>query len=108
MRRSMLLPVSLMAVAALLSACTQANAPTWTFPPAGAAASAPTAPSSAPTSCPPPRMRAGRPALSAVVGHVEITAFDLGLQPGPRDGQFSAGHPYDVTFDNTGRASPTT
>ena len=101
MRRSMLLPVSLMAVAALLSACTQANAPTWTFPPAGAAASAPTAPSSAPT-LPAASNASGTTGAAAVVGHVEITAFDLGFNPGAVTVD-KAGR-YMVTLNNTGAA----
>jgi len=92
MRRSMTLPLTLIAVAALLGACTQASDPTWTFPPAGAPTSAPGA-SGAP---------AGSPGAVAVSGAIELTSFDLGFTP--TKSEVPAAGRYAVTLKNTGAA----
>ena len=101
MHRPTLLPLSLLALTALVGACTQATAPTWTFPPPGAAASAPAASANAPTTSAPPAASAATGAV-AVAGQVEVTAFDLGFTPSAAT--VDAAGRYTVTLKNTGAA----
>ena len=96
MRTRRLLPLVLLVTATLAAGCTQAKAPTWTFPPANAAlAAASAAPSAAPAVAP----SAGAPA-TAVAGTLEITAFDLGFTP--KAATVPAAGRYTVTLKNTG------
>ncbi len=92
MRRSTFLPVSLLAMVALVGACTATTTPTWTFPPPGAAASAP-----ATSAAPAPSSSS---VAVAVAGAIELTAFDLGFTPKAIT-VAAAGH-YAVTLKNTG------
>ena len=79
-------------VAVVLTACTAAAPPAWTFPPAGAAAS--------------PAPGASEPAASSptdpgdVLGAIEIEAFDLGFTPAAIT--VEATGTYEVKFTNTG------
>jgi len=97
MRRPALLPLSLVAIAALLGACSTANTPTWTFPPPGAAASA-AAPASSAAPAP-----SGSPGAVAVAGAIEVTSFDLGFTP--KAIEVAAAGRYTVTLKNTGAAA---
>jgi len=90
MRRSML-SLSVLTAAALVGACTQATAPTWTFPPPGAAAPPVTSAAPAPS---------GSPGTAA--GAIEVTAFDLGFTPSAIE--VAAPGRYAVTLKNTGAA----
>jgi nitrite reductase (NO-forming) len=94
MRRPALLWLSLTATAALLGACSTATAPTWTFPPPGAAASAP-----ASSAAPAP---SGSSGPVAVAGAIEVTSFDLGFTP--KAIEVAAAGRYTVTLKNTGTA----
>jgi nitrite reductase (NO-forming) len=92
MRRPALLPLSLVAMAAFLGACSAATSPTWTFQPPGAAASAP-----ATSAAPAP---SGSLGAVAVAGAIEVTSFDLGFTP--KAIEVAAAGRYTVTLKNTG------
>ena len=99
MRR--MIPILLASLLAL-GACTQAGAPTWTYPPntpgasPAAAPSTATAPSTAPSVSP-----GSSPATAA--GTLEVTAFDLGFKPAALE--VPAAGRYTVKLVNTGAAS---
>ena len=98
MRRSMLLPVVILVTAALAAGCTSSTTPTWTFPPAGVAASA-----AAPVASNAPAASVAAPASSsaAVAGAVQVEAFDLGFKPTATT--VDAAGRYTVTLKNTGQ-----
>ena len=98
MRRSLLLPVALLVTAALASGCADTTKPTWTFPPAGAATSAPAASAPAASVAPAPSSSSG---AVAVAGAIEVTAIDLGFTPKART--VDAAGRYTVTLKNTGQ-----
>jgi nitrite reductase (NO-forming) len=98
MRRSLLLPVALLVTAALASGCADTTKPTWTFPPAGAATSAPAA--SAPAASVAPAASSSSGAV-AVAGAIEVTAIDLGFTP--KASTVDAAGRYTVTLKNTGQ-----
>ena len=88
MRRTTILrsTIALLAGAALLAGCAPAASPGWTFPPAAGA-------SGAPASAPPAEP-------GAVLGTIEIDAFDLGFEPAT----LTVDEPgtYEVHFTNSG------
>ena len=98
MRRSLLLPVALLVTAALASGCADTTKPTWTFPPAGAATSAPAASAPAASVAPAPSSSSG---AVAVAGAIEVTAIDLGFTP--KASTVDAAGRYTVTLKNTGQ-----
>ena len=92
MRRSAILPIAILAAAAITAGCANAAGTTWTFAPAGAATAAPAGPSAAP---------APSGATAAVaIGAVELVAFDLGFTPSAIT--VDAPGRYAVTLKNTG------
>jgi len=94
MRKPLLLPSVLLVTVALTAGCTEASAPTWTFPPADLAAAATMpAPSAAPSN-------AGGGGTAAVAGSIGVTAFDLGFTP--MAVTVAAAGRYAVTLTNTG------
>ena len=87
----------LLGLLVIVGGCSVSAAPAWTFPPRNAAspaAAAATAAPSAPASSIAP--------AGAVVGAIEITAFDLGFTPG--EVTVDAPGRYTVTLKNTGAA----
>jgi nitrite reductase (NO-forming) len=92
MRRSTLLPVAAVAIAILTAGCASTSGATWTFPPSGGPSAAPAASASAPA----PSGDAG----TAVLGTVEIDAFDLGFTPNAIE--VDAPGRYALTLKNTG------
>ncbi|MEX1169693.1 MAG: multicopper oxidase domain-containing protein [Chloroflexota bacterium] len=92
MRRSTHFTVAAVAIAIIIAGCASTSGATWTFAPGGAATPAPAGPSSAPA---PSGGSAG-----AVVGAVEIEAFDLGFTPGAIE--VDAPGRYEFTLNNTG------
>ncbi len=102
MRRSHLLPLAIAVMASLAAGCAQAQGPTWTFPPANAAAAVSTAAPSAataPATSPAPSTTSGG-GMAAMAGTVEITAFDLGFTP--KAVTVAAAGRYAFTLKNTG------
>ena len=98
MRRSLRLPVAILVSAALASGCADTTKPTWTFPPAGAATSAPAASAPAASVAPAPSSSSG---AVAVAGAIEVTAIDLGFTP--KASTVDAAGRYTVTLKNTGQ-----
>ena len=92
MRRSAYITIAALAIAAMTAGCASTSGANWTFAPGGAATPAPAGASSAPA---PSGGSAG-----AVVGAVEIEAFDLGFTPGAIE--VDAPGRYEFTLDNTG------
>jgi len=80
----------------VLSACTQAAAAGWTYPPAPAAGQ----PASAPTA---QATHAAEPSAAVAGDTLEITAFDLGFKPAKLD--VPAAGRYTVKLVNTGSTS---
>jgi nitrite reductase (NO-forming) len=91
MRRSTTLTIAFLVIASLTAGCASAAGPTWTFAPAGA----PTAAPAEATSAPSPSSDAG-----AVLGSIEIEAFDLGFTPATIE--VEAPGRYEITLNNTG------
>jgi nitrite reductase (NO-forming) len=94
MRRSIALPSIIVAAALVAAGCSTAAGPTWTFPPQQPAAPGLVAAASA-TPAP-----AATPGSDAVVGTLEVSAFDLGFKPGTLT--VDAPGRYAVTLTNTG------
>jgi nitrite reductase (NO-forming) len=95
MRRPIQFSIAALAIAALTAGCGSATGATWTFAPGGAATPPPAGASSAPA---PSSGTAG-----AVVGSLEIEAFDLGFTPAAIE--VEAPGRYEVTLNNTGTIS---
>ena len=91
MRRSTVVTIAGLAIAALTAGCASTSGATWTFAPAGA----PTAAPAGATSAPVPSSDA-----AAVVGSVAIESFDLGFTPGSIE--VDAPGRYEFTLNNTG------
>ena len=91
MRRSTTLTIAFLVIASLTAGCASAAGPTWTFAPAGA----PTAAPAEATSAPSPSSDAG-----AVLGSIEIEAFDLGFTPATIE--VEAPGRYEITLNHTG------
>ncbi len=91
MRRSIFLSTVLLTMAALVGGCAGAQAPTWTFPPVGVASTVKVTPA--------PSTSSGS-GTAAVVGKLEINAFDLGFTPNALT--VDAPGRYAVTLKNTG------
>jgi nitrite reductase (NO-forming) len=91
MRRSAYITFAALAIAALTAGCASTSGATWTFTPGGAASPAP-----AGASTPVPSSGSA----GAVVGAVEIEAFDLGFTPGAIE--VDAPGRYEFTLNNTG------
>jgi nitrite reductase (NO-forming) len=83
--------IVIVAIATITAGCTSATGATWTFPPntQHSAAPAPTSSEPAPSS-----------GSAAVVGALEIEAFDLGFNPASIE--VDAPGTYEVTLNNTG------
>jgi nitrite reductase (NO-forming) len=92
MRRSSMLPIAILATAAITAGCASPAGPTWTFAPAGAATAPPAGASAAPAP--------SSAAAVATIGAVELEAFDLGFKPNAIT--VDAPGRYTVTLKNTG------
>jgi nitrite reductase (NO-forming) len=92
MRRSAYFTIAALAIAALTAGCANTSGANWTFAPGGAATPIPAGASSAPAP--------SGEAAGAVVGDVEIEAFDLGFTPGAIE--VDAPGRYEFTLNNTG------
>ncbi|HEX2756028.1 MAG TPA: multicopper oxidase domain-containing protein [Candidatus Limnocylindrales bacterium] len=89
------------ALAIALVACAAPAAPSWTYAPPAAGASA--SPNAAPAAMPMPGVSSAAPAGGAAIaagGEIAIEAFDLGFKPAAV--AVAAAGSYPVTFHNTG------
>jgi nitrite reductase (NO-forming) len=92
MRRSSILPIAVLATAAITAGCASATGATWTFAPAAPATAAPAGASAAPAP--------SSAAAAVTIGAVELEAFDLGFKPNAIT--VDAPGRYAVTLKNTG------
>ena len=92
MRRSLVLPIAILATAAISAGCASPTGATWTFAPAGAATAAPVVASAAPAP--------SADTAAATIGAVELEAFDLGFKPSTIT--VDAPGRYAITLKNTG------
>ncbi len=99
MRHSPLRLAAILLLSLALVGCVSAQAPTWTYPPAGAS-TAPTGASAAPAAVAPAEQMSMAPVEPASATSIAIEAFDLGFTPSAVT--VPAAGTYDVTFHNTG------
>jgi nitrite reductase (NO-forming) len=92
MRRSLVLPIAILATAAISAGCASPTGATWTFAPAGVATAAPVVASAAPAP--------SADTAAATIGAVELEAFDLGFKPNTIT--VDAPGRYAITLKNTG------
>jgi plastocyanin len=107
MRRSLTL-LALLAVAALVAACSSSTAPGWTYaaptspPPSQPAASGSGAPASAPASAPAPA--SAEPSGGVGVGAVQISAQNIQFEQ--KEVSAPAGAAFVIHFDNKDAGQP--
>jgi nitrite reductase (NO-forming) len=102
MNRRRFLAATSIGLAIVLAACASPAAPSWTYAPPVAAASANAMPAGMPMhGMSAPAVAAGGPSIAAG-GEIAIDAFDLGFKPAAV--AVAAAGTYPVTFHNTGSA----